>query len=194
MPAAAQLRKQVREEENREPIIRTQLPGPQMLFLRESEAQYFERLRQRSRQQGADFLLPEELPVSNVTISQQSYPRIDPATKAPFHPQVELVEPHYVYHRRLLFEQPNFERIGWDFKILQPAICLGVFYYDIAMLPYHIWTRPCDCVDCSAGKCLPGDPAPLTVTCEEFSVTGLLAEAGTIVGLTYFVCPFPWVR
>jgi hypothetical protein len=91
-----------------------------------------------------------------------------------------------------LFEQPNFERIGWDFGILQPGISIGIFYYDMAMLPYHLWEDLEQRVETSAGKCLPGDPAPLRFVPEHFSVTGTIAELGTAVGIIYFIPP-PWV-
>ena len=97
----------------------------------------------------------------------------------------EHVEPCFVMHRRLLFEQPNFERVGYNFGVLQPAICLGVFYYDMALLPYHAWSDLHNRVDCNVGKCLPGDQAPLLLPLERFSVTGLAAQAGTITGLAF---------
>jgi hypothetical protein len=95
---------------------------------------------------------------------------------------VELVEPGYVCHRRLLFEQPNFERYGYDYGILQPGISLGIFWYDTLSLPYHAFSRPCRNYDCSSGKCLPGDPVPLYLYKEPFSLTGLVAQTGVVLG------------
>src|SRR5207302_10181958 len=102
-----------------------------------------------------------------------------------FRPSVRGVEPNYVCHGRLLFEQPNVERQGWDLGILTPICNLGVYYYDLALLLYHAWTRTVQLTDCSAGKCLPGDRTPLYLYREEFSVSGLAAQAAVVTGLFY---------
>ena len=88
-------------------------------------------------------------------------------------------------HRRLLFEQPNFERGIWDLGILQPVANLGVFYYDMAMLPYHFYSDWRDRSESNVGKCIPGDQAPLRVPIERFSVTGAIGEVGVIIGGGY---------
>ena len=67
---------------------------------------------------------------------------------------------HTLTLRRLYFEQPNFDRTGYDFGILTPVLCVGAFYYDLVLLPYHFGTDPQNRTECSAGKCLPGDQAP----------------------------------
>ncbi len=187
MPMPAQ--PPVRDEEKDESLIRSELPGPQTIFKRDSERDFFERMRRQMKRSSSDFLLPQETPLSKEVIRQTSYPRIDPMGGQPFARHEERVEPNYVCHRRLLFEQPNFERYGYDFGILQPGICLGLFWYDVAMLPYHMWSDLGDRVECSAGKCLPGDPTPLVVIPEHFSVTGLVAEAGTVFGILYAIPP-----
>ncbi len=168
--------------------LRTELPGQQRLFKRESEAQFYERIRQDAkRQPGSNpaFFPTDEPVISKISYVQPSYPRLDPRTKQPFARRVETVEPCYVMHRRLLFEQPNFERALYDLGPAQPLVSLGVFYYDIAMAPYHIWSDLRDRNESSVGKCLPGDPAPFTVPIEKFSVTGLVGEAGAIFGLSF---------
>jgi hypothetical protein len=168
--------------------LRTELPGQQRLFMRESEVQFYERIRQDAkRQPGSNpAIFPTEEPViSKVSYVQPNYPRIDPRTQQPFARRLETVEPCYVMHRRLLFEQPNFERSLYDLGVAQPLVQLGVFYYDVAAAPYHIWSDLRDRNESSAGKCLPGDPAPFTVPCEKFSVTGLVGEAGAIIGLGF---------
>ncbi len=89
----------------------------------------------------------------------------------------------------LLFEQPNFERGGWDLGILTPVANLGAYYYDLALLPYHALDEALSTkIDCSAGKCLPGDPTPFYLYPEEFSVTGLVGEASVVTGL-FFLFP-----
>jgi hypothetical protein len=103
-------------------------------------------------------------------------------------PMSEIVEPAYVCYGRLYFEQINSERYGWDLGPLQPLLSAGIFYFDVAFLPYHMGTEPCRWYECSAGYCLPGDPVPLLLYPPELSATGALAEAGT-VGLLLMIFP-----
>jgi hypothetical protein len=100
-----------------------------------------------------------------------------------FAPMVEVVEPHYVCYRRLYFEQINSERYDWDLGILDPLVEVGKFYWDLAWLPYHMGTRPCEKYECSAGYCLPGDPVPFYLYPPECSLTGAATEAGVVAGL-----------
>jgi hypothetical protein len=165
-----------REKTNDDQIdfyVRTELPDPGRLFGRESERQFFERIRQdaKSRLGSGPVLFPQQTVISKEPYQGRTFPQV-----------VSRVEPAYVAHRKLLFEQPNFERGGWDFGPVQPALNLGIFYYDVALLPYHYWTRPHDHLETSAGKCLPGDPSPLLLYCEPWSWTGAAAQAGTVVG------------
>jgi len=152
----------------------TELPGPERLFRRQSEREFFERLREDYREKRDRIIFPKVEALTTERYQKRQFP-----------PRVEGVEPHYVCHGRLLFEQPNFERQGWDLGILTPICNLGVYYYDLALLPYHAWTRPVQLTDCSAGKCLPGDPTPLYLYREQFSVSGLAAEAAVVTGLFY---------
>jgi len=91
-----------------------------------------------------------------------------------------VVQPGYVWHRRLLFEQINSERYGWSMGIVQPAVSALHFYADVATLPYHVAQEPCCQGDTSAGKCLPGDPVPLLLYPPHYSLSGLSAEAAVI--------------
>ncbi len=152
--------------------IRTELPDPERYFRRESETELRERIRKDARGQRIAF--PEDQPVSKEVYVARQFP-----------PLTEVVEPNFVLHGRLYFEQPNTERHGWDLGVLQPAVNLGVFYKDLVMLPYHFWARPLQRYETSAGKCLPGDPTPLLLYPPERSATGLLGEAGTILGLIF---------
>jgi hypothetical protein len=95
----------------------------------------------------------------------------------------EVVEPAYVCHRRLYFEELNAERYGWDFGIFQPFLSAGYFYWDVATMPYHAFTAPCRKFDCSASKCLPGDPVPYLIYPPDLSVTGTVAQGATIAAL-----------
>jgi hypothetical protein len=159
--------------------VTTELPGPERLFRRQSEKDFFERIREDylAKPGGGRVIFPEEQPLTAEPYRRPQFPRL-----------IEGVEPAYVCHGRLLFEQPNFERQGWDLGILTPVCNLGIYYYDLALLPYHAWTRPVQRMDCSAGKCLPGDPTPLYLYHEEFSVSGLAAQAAVVTGL-FFLFP-----
>lgn len=153
--------------------IAIELPGQERLFQRFSEAQVFKRI--------------EENVKTKPGAGRVFFPEYPPITKEPYQPRafapmVEVVEPLVLEHGRLFFEQTNFERQGWDLGFMTTAINLGVFYYDVAMFPYHYWTRPCGCCDSSAGKCLPGDPTPLYFYHEPLSITGLAGQAATVVG------------
>ncbi len=151
----------------------TELPGPHRLFERHSEAQLFESIRQDARRRpgAAKVIFPDEPLFTKATYLPRQFPRM-----------VEVVEPHFVVHRRLYFEQQNFERHGWELGVMQPAVGLAMFYKDLVLFPYHFWARPCQRYDTSAGKCLPGDPVPLYLYPPELSVTGLLGQAGAIAG------------
>ncbi len=185
-PVAPQPRKPGAADESPEVYVRLELPGPQRLFTRESESQFFERLAQDIRKQpGARALFPPEQVINRQSVTQMPFPRRDPITKKPFELRDCSVEPFYVCHGRLFFEQPNFERTGWNFGVFQPAISLGVFYYDLALLPYHACSDLRGSGECSVGKCLPGDPAPLLVPRERFSVTGAVGQTGVILGGLY---------
>ena len=170
--------------------IRPDLPGIERMFMRDSEADFFNRLRQEAKRTpgSAAVIFPTQTPISKESYVQFAFPRIDPQTKQPYQERVCIAEPSYVCHRRLLFEQPNFERAGYNFGILQPWMSLGVFYYDLAFLPYHFWSDLHDRGECSVGKCLPGDPyAPMLLQRERFSVTGAIGQATAILGGVFIV-------
>jgi hypothetical protein len=154
-----------------------ELPGLEVVTRLESEGALKERMRQELLRSNQRIIWPDE-----VAMPKQSYA----GHQAP--PLTKLVEPAFVCHGRLLFEQPDFERGLWDFGVFGPLLSVGKFYLDVALLPYHAFTHPFDCYDCSAGKCLPGDPSPLYLYPPELSLTGLAAEAGAITAL-FFVFP-----
>src|SRR5262245_61381293 len=161
-------------EEALPPQITVDPPGPERLFRLESEANLLERIRQQGRQlrqQDAD-LFPEE-----VTLATGPYPGRH------WPPSQRLVEPGYVCYQKLLFEQRNTERFGWDLGMVQPFMSAGEFFFDFVTLPYHAASRPCCCFDCSSGYCLPGDPVPYLLYPPEISLTGAIAEVGTVVAM-----------
>jgi hypothetical protein len=154
-----------------------EVPGLEVLTRLESEAALMERMRQELLKSGERIVFPDEPPLTK-----------EPYRGRPAPGLTKIVEPHFVCHGRLLFEQPNFERGLWDFGILGPLVINAKFAVDLVMLPYHLGTRPFQQYDCSAGKCMPGDPTPFLLYPEEFSLTGLTAEAAAVTGL-WFVFP-----
>ncbi len=94
-----------------------------------------------------------------------------------------VIEPNYVIYRRLYFQQNNFERYGWDLGPVTSVVSAATFLADFLTLPYHAFTDPCRCMESNAGWCLPGDPVPLMLYPPELSLTGTLAEAGTVLAL-----------
>ena len=94
-----------------------------------------------------------------------------------------VVEPNFVDHGRLYFEELNSERYGWDLGVLSPLVSTLYFSKDVALWPYHYFTDPCRCDDASPGKCLPGDPVPYLLYPEGLSLTGAVGEVGTILAL-----------
>jgi hypothetical protein len=153
-------------------IIRTDSPGLDRLTRRWSEEQFFESLRQDARRRPGmqRVYFPEEEVSTEVYAGRQS-PKM-----------IRFVEPYYVVHGRLLFEQKNFERYGWDIGPLSPAFEFATYYYDLAMLPYHVGSHACSSCDTSAGKCLPGDATPFVIYREPFSITGLVFEGAALFG------------
>jgi hypothetical protein len=159
-------------EELPEYTIRLDVPGLKRLTTLESEASLIQRMRQEARARGERLVFPEEAP-----LAKEPYPGRH------WSPYTKQVEPDYVCYQRLLFQQKNFERYGWDLGPITPILSAGKFYWDVAWLPYHLATRPCEQYECSAGYCLPGDPVPLLLYPPEFSVTGWLAQLGVVGGL-----------
>lgn len=156
--------------------VTKELPGLERLTRRESEKELFNRIRQETRKKPASdrALFPEETPLTKETYVARQFP-----------PARSIVEPCYVAHGRLIFEQTNFERYGYDFGFLQPAISTAVFAFDLVTAPYQYTKRPFQQYDTSAGKCLPGDPVPMLLYPPEPSLTGLLGESFVGVGLLF---------
>ena len=154
--------------------VRLELPGPDELFRLDSESTLFERMKQEAREKTP----PERItfPEEPVLSRQPYYGRAWPLSKM-------FVEPHYLCHKRLLFEQINAERYGWDYGIFSPYISAAVFFKDWLMVPYHLGVQPCRCYECNAGYCLPGDAVPLLLYPPDLSVTGALAEGAAVASL-----------
>lgn len=105
-----------------------------------------------------------------------------------YEPRMARVEPSYVVHRRLHFEEKNSERYGWDLGYIQPLVSTIYFYRDTLLWPQSLVAG---CVrgpwDTSAGKCLPGSPVPYYLYPPGLTITGTVAEAGLITGLSIII-------
>lgn len=154
--------------------IPLELPGPERLFRLDSEETLFERMKQEAR---------EATPPERLTFPEEPVLARDPYLGRAWPLSKMIVEPSYLCHRRLYFEQLNMERYGWDLGYFGPLVSTSVFFKDVALLPYKMGTQPCRCYECSSGKCLPGDPVPLLLYPPELSLTGLLAEGAAIATL-----------
>jgi hypothetical protein len=93
-----------------------------------------------------------------------------------------IMEPDYVVHRRLYFEEKNSERYGWDIGITQPIVSALYFYKDVVFWPAKLASHPFERYDTSAGKCLPGSPVPYYLYPPEVDLFGATVGAATIVG------------
>jgi hypothetical protein len=141
-----------------------------------------ERIRQENRERNPNdpaVTFPE-----SPTLSRDTYRGRGPK----WAPRQLTVEPYFLCYEKLLTEQKNFERYGWDLGILTPVIAAGTFYLDVALIPYNLACRPFDVADANTGLGLPGDPVPLLLYPPELSVTGTLTEAGVVLAL---VAMFP---
>jgi hypothetical protein len=160
--------------------VQTDLPGKDRLFGKRSSEREFRRWIEEDfvrTEAGQRVIFPESIKVTNETYQPRSFAGV-----------TYEVTPFNVCHGRLYFEQPNWDRHGWEIGYLQPLISTGRFYYDVFMLPYHSWTDPCATRQCSAGKCLPGERTPLFLYPERISVTGLAAQT-LAVGAGFFIFP-----
>jgi hypothetical protein len=171
-------------------IKQTGLPPNEVLFNIRTEDQIMQRLKAEVGDNPTFAKIPRDLPrnselppeqrqgvggyepLSTVAFSGRSFPAI-----------TRQVEPGYITHHRLYFEELNAERYQWEAGPLQPFVSVGYFFRDLSLLPYNFMTRPCQRYDTNYGKCLPGDPVPYLLYPLELSVTGGVAEAGTIVAL-----------
>jgi hypothetical protein len=158
-------------------------PDPKRVFRLESEIDLTERMTRDSKT-GEN---PLGLTYSFV------YPDYPTVSKEKFvariwEPLTEWTEPPYVCYRRLYFEQINSERYGWDLGLGHPLLSAGVFFWDVAWLPYHAFTEPFRRYECNAGYYLPGDPVPLLIYPPELNLPGALAEAAAI-GLGFVIFP-----
>jgi hypothetical protein len=155
-------------------LIQLLPPSAERMFRIYPEDQLREQIRQESREKTPPerAIFPEERPVTTEKYAARLFPG-----------RVALAEPAYVNHKRLYFQDINSERYGWELGFAQPFVSTGKFFVDLALVPYRFASRPCDCIESSAGDCLPGDPVPYLCYPPVLSTTGALGEAGAILGL-----------
>lgn len=103
-------------------------------------------------------------------------------TKGGYGPAQVALEPGYVVHRRLFFEEKNSERYGWDLGMAQPFVSVAYFYKDALLWPAKL-TSSRERFDTSAGKCPPGSPVPYYLYPPEITIRGGLWEAAAVVGV-----------
>jgi hypothetical protein len=167
----------LKREEDQGYNLSSEIPGPDRLFRpRLSESQFEELQRQDAKRFGLTkrVIFPERGPLTQEKFEPRQW-----------EPSVTEVTPGYVLHDRLYFDQPNFERYGWELGVLGPPVQLGTFGLDLALLPYRMFSRPFDQIDGSAGKYLPGDNVPLMLYPESFSLTGLAGMAGSYAAVPF---------
>jgi hypothetical protein len=163
------------DAEGQDYLIQLEPPGPKKLFGQlDSEASLRERMRQEALQRPSPDRIefPSYKPLSDEPFISRQWPA-----------RAMLVEPSYLCYDRLLFEQINVERYGWDLRFVAPFVSAAQFYKDVALLPYHMLTDPCRCYECDAGYCLPGDPLPYLCYPPQYSLTGAAAEIGVILSI-----------
>lgn len=101
-------------------------------------------------------------------------------------PMKMIVEPMYVVHRRLHFEEKNAERAGWDLGPLSVVVGATYFYRDALLWPQSLASG---CVtgfwDTSAGKCLPGAPSPYYLYPVGLTVSGTAFETLVVTGAAF---------
>ena len=141
----------------------------------------FERRNPKFVFKDSEFTLPQPAKVGATGVAYV------PKT-AGYSPTTALIEPGYVVHRRLLFEEKNSERYGWDLGFIQPLVSTAAFYKDTLLYPAHVASNMFERYDTSAGKCLPGSPVPYYLYPEEITPFGATVGALAIVG-TAFVAP-----
>jgi hypothetical protein len=162
------------------------LPGKLEVFRLESEAELERRiLHELHRDDTPEELAANRFPPPPILVP----PGTTYVPKTAAYPPVKtLIEPGYVVHRRLYFEEKNSERFGWDLGFAQPMVSALTFYKDALLWPAKIGSNPHERYDTSAGKCLPGSPVPYYLYPPEIDLWGATFAAGVYTG-TAFLFP-----
>ena len=102
-------------------------------------------------------------------------------------PMRALLEPGFVVHRRLYFEDKNSERYGWELGLAQPLLSLAIFYKDVLLYPAHLGSNMRERYSTNAGKYLPGSPVPYYIYPPEITVVGFVIGSAAIVGTVFLL-------
>ncbi|HET6576084.1 MAG TPA: hypothetical protein VFG68_20955, partial [Fimbriiglobus sp.] len=163
------------------------LEGDEQLLRRlVEELKSEERERERERLKSEPTSRPREAPPASYfevppleTIVPVGTPYVSKPVREGYPAMRSLLEPDYVVHRRLYFEEKNSERYGWDLGITQPIVSALYFYKDVLLWPAKLASNPLERYDTSAGKCLPGSPVPYYLYPPEVDLFGATVGAAT---------------
>ena len=102
-------------------------------------------------------------------------------------PRQTLLEPGFVVHRKLLFEEKNSERYGWSLGMAQPLVSAAYFYKDLLLWPTHMASNFRERYSTNAGKFLPGSPVPYYLYPPEVTLFGLSVGTAAILGVVFLL-------
>lgn len=161
----------------------TGLPSRQRVF----ELRNDQELEARIIQELNKALTPEESRDSRFDmIKPLTPPGVVYRPKTLNYPPVKLgIEPGYVVHRRLYFEEQNTERHGWNAGAMQPVISSLYFYRDVLLWPARLASNPHERYDTNLGKGLPGSPVPYYLYPMQIDLYGALFGAGFYTGMGF---------
>ncbi len=100
-------------------------------------------------------------------------------------PRQSLLEPGFVVHRKLFFEEKNSERYGWSLGMAQPLVSAAYFYKDLLLWPTHMASNFRERYSTNAGKFLPGSPVPYYLYPPEVTLFGLSIGTAAILGVVF---------
>ena len=167
----------------------------EQIFQLEGDAELIRRIRnelnreqyERDDQKGPYKPDPEAFSPPEETSSGSDLTYVSKTVNYP--PRVQYIEPAFVSHRPLYFEEKNSERYGWELGIAQPAISALYFYKDVLFFPAHLASNVRERYDTDRGKCLPGSSVPYYLYPPEISLLGLSAEASAVIATAAFIVP-----
>lgn len=152
----------------------------------ELERDYAEKLERYRQGLERDKPVKPEPPTKLPLLDQPQYqPSV--LVKAGYDPVRALLEPGYVVHRRLYFEEKNSDRYGWELGLAQPLVSAGVFCKDVLLWPSHLTSSLFERYDTSAGKCRPGDPVAYYLYPPNITLGGGLIGAGVFIGAGFLI-------
>jgi hypothetical protein len=162
--------------EEQEYFIQLEPPSPQRLFRLDSETALQERMRQEALQRPSPDRIefPNYKPLTTDKFVGRQWPG-----------QTMTIEPAYTCYQKLLFENLNVDRYGWDLGIVGPFESAFHFYKDVVLLPYHCGMDCFRKYECDAGYCLPGDPVPYMCYPPHYSLTGAACEIAAGVAIAF---------